>query len=247
MSLKKIIVENYDLLPAGRDINIEIPKICILEEKESIEKDVSSILLDALPEVVNAMRGYPWNVRKDPKIKNPDEIATVIIQTEKYTLTKIRSYEEILVSQLVNNDTRKQASFDEQNQFMKSLDNVIVLDQLVFPAPCYECTPLFNSVIPQMFQEVSEVYPDGAARVKGENKTVVFPLKTMGGGYNQVINLLYSIWKAKEDESCTVYLNFWWNHLHPIIRSVFWTNILSKIKEEDIKGTLIIDKYEIEP
>ena len=247
MSLRKIIVENYELSRGRKNVNIEIPKLCILEEKESIEKDISSILLDTLSEVSNTMRGYPWNVRRDPKIIDPDEIATVIIQTEKYTLTKIRSYEEILVNQLVNNDTGKRAEFDEQNQFMKSLENVIVLDQLRFPAPCYECTPLFNSVIPQMFQEVTEVYPDGAARIKGENKTVVFPLNTMGGGYNQVINLLYAIWKAREDEPCTVYLNFWWNHLHPIIRSVFWTDILSKIKEKDIKGTLIIDKYEIEP
>lgn len=241
MGLKKIIIENYNLPRYGRrDINMDFSKIYILEEEESIEKDISSILQYVLPEAIDELYGNPQST-----IEDPEEVSTLIIQTEKYTYTKIKSCESVIVDQLVNNNTREQANFGELRQFRDSLDNIIILDQFRFCGPCYECTPLFNSVIPAIFQEVSEVYPDGAARVCGESKTVVFPLDTMGGGYRQVVNFLYALWKVMDDENCTVYMNFWWNHLHPVLREWIWNNILTRIKEESIKGTLIVDKYEI--
>jgi hypothetical protein len=236
MGIQKIYLDNlkHPSLPEERSIDIT------LSESPYIWNDLTSHI--CLKEVLDLL---PWVLENNNFNRlDDDEITTIIIETSNNKYTKvIDPYGNIILENLeslrsgMNCAENEALSLYRIRKFYNEIaEHTGSLTMLYVPVPFPESlTKILNSVIPAVFHEVSEVTSEGGAIIRGHT----IDKDSMGGGYNQMLRILYAIWLTTIDETYTVYLNYWYNHLHPLVKKWVWTELLTKLK--NIKGTLIVE------
>lgn len=170
-----------------------------------------------------------------------DEVSVVIVESDIGNFCRTIDPEgNIIVDEFTGGRFEKEGIKYHliQDFWNKLVSDTYSLNYTTLPRDCSDCVGLFNSVIPAIFEDCTEVYPNGSVKQRG----VVFDRDMMGGGYYQVLRILYLLNKAKNKEGSLVYLNFWYNHLHVNLRKWFWDNIFTKLHKYNLKGRIIIDK-----
>ena len=241
MGLRRIYVDNLIYKGVPGKINLNFPENkCIYTRTGSIY-DLDDIFRELIPDLL--VDDVRFNFIND------EEIATIIIETDEGTYSRAVDPEgNIVFENLSSSSTTEKEEKSEVLNLMKIREfckNVtsytLALTDILLPQFFLEEGPikLFNSVIPLVFSEVSEVLNNGSAVIKGQ----IFSRDDMGGGYTQMLRILYAVWAAKTFKTHTIYLNYWYNHLHVLVRKWLWNEFFPKL--DDIEGTLIIDNPEI--
>ena len=241
MGLRRIYVDNLIYKGVPGKINLNFPENkCIYTRTGSDFYDLDDIFRELIPDLLvdNVRFGFI----------NDEEVVTIIIETDEGTYSKAVDPEGNIVFENLSSSsiTEKEEKNEILNlirirEFCRNVTSyTLTLTDIILPRFFLEEGPikLFNSVIPLVFSEVSEVLNNGSAVIKGQ----IFSRDDMGGGYTQMLRILYAVWAAKSFKTHTIYLNYWYNHLHILVRKWLWNEFFPKL--DGIEGTLIIDNPE---
>lgn len=201
---------------------------------------------DKVPNIKEIMvKVFPKILTSRPEFTrfSNDEVSVIIIESDIGNFCRTIDPEgNIVVDEFTGGRFEKEGIKYHliQDFWNKLTSSTYSLDYTTLPRDCSDCVGLFNSVIPAIFEDCSEVYPNGSVKQREH----VFERSNMGSGYNQVLRILYLLNKAKNEEGSLVYLKYWCNHLHINLRKWFWENIFTKLHKYNLKGRIIIDKLD---
>ena len=236
MSITRIYTDNICSYSLGWEHTVDFritDKVTFADPGKVL--DIREIMVEVFPEILISRPRFTRF--------SDDEVSVVIIESGIGNFCRTIDPEgNIIVDEFTGGRFETEgAKFHIIQDFWNELiSHTYSLEDVVFPGNCYDCVKLFNSVIPSIFSECTEVYPNGSVKQRGQ----VFERYEMGGGYNQVLKILYLLNKAKNEEGSLVYLKYWYNHLHVNLRKWFWENIFTKLNKYDLKGKIIIDKLD---
>lgn len=225
--ITRIYTDNID--PA---IDIRLSKLYIWD-RWTAGFDLGTVLEDIVPKLVlHGSSSMP------PICK--DEIRTISIIAGGMKYSKVYAPDgSIVLENLENCSLLSYAdNFEQYRTFERTLSQVLVLQNSSVPDRLSDdCLKLISPIILSAFPECSSITSKGDAVIRGH----VIEKESMGGGYNQILKIMYALWAVTRFKY-TVYLNCWQDHLHYLLKHWLWDNILMKIRESDIEGTLIIDR-----
>lgn len=233
--ITRIYTDNIDhiLFVNETTIDIRLPKLCIWD-KYSTKYDLERILEVAVPEILDNFR-YPPAIFEE-------EVRTVVIEAGGYKYCRvIDPCDHIILENCDKPGTDKPVeTFENYRTFREISERVITLESFVLPPDLNpKSHEMISKVLLAAFPECDAITDSGDALLRNH----VIKRECMGSGYNQILKTMVLVWMVMHYD-VTVYLNNWYNHLHPVLKNWFWNNVLGEIKESNIKGTLIIDKSE---
>ncbi len=228
--ITRIYADNINI-NGNLTIDIELPKFCIWD-RWTAEYDLKAIL-GLVPNLVHYGSSIP------PILK--DEIRTLIIVAGGIKYSKVYGPDGSTILENLENSLLSLSNsdiFEQYRTFDRSLSQTLILQDSAVPDKLNDdCLELISPIILSAFPECEAITQRGDAIMRGHT----IERESMGGGYNQVLKIMYALWVVTRFKY-TVYLNCWQDHLHYLLKHWLWDNILMKIKESNIEGTLIIDK-----
>ncbi len=244
MGLRRIYFDNLIYKGVPGNTNLKFPENkCIYTQPDSDFYGLDYIFRELIPDLL--VDDVRFNFIND------EEVATIVIETDEGTYSKAVNpegdivFENLSSSSIIGKEEKDELlNLIKIKEFCRNVTSyTLTLTSICLPRYFSESPiKLFNSVIPLVFSEVSEVLNNGSAVIKGQ----IFPRDVMGGGYTQMLRILYAVWAAKSFKTHTIYLDHWYNRLHVLVRKWLWNEFFPKL--DGIEGTLIIDnpdEYEL--